>query len=486
MHLLRLLISLKRNEDGSFLTIWGVTLALMLGFLALSFDLGRVGITQTELQSYADSVALAAAGELDGGPTAIERARAAAAGMIEDDQTFADGSRSLSGPLDYTLTFLSGLPTLDTQPTNAITADPRRARFVRVDVTARDVAWTFGAAFRSLRGEGADARSTVRANAVAGFTQIACDISSMMMCIPEGFDAAQAAGTAVRLRAGGGSGGQWGAGNYGFLRAPDGAATVDPNGACAGLSSGNEEWCVLAAERPVTTCFEMDGVDTRPGQSVGRLAAAVNSRFDIYEGVLNSYRNDPRFGPAPNVISGLSVTRRGNGQCNVSDVAEDDPLHTVPLPADDCLASGSCAGGRFGDGDFSEGYADYVATNYGTAPEWLPAYPTTRYDIYLSEIANSVDGAVLSGRQETGGAVCNAANRSTDPERRVFIVAGIDCEANRVSGASDNVPVDAWVRVFILQPADNVTKDIFVEVLGSAGAGEGGSGTVRDVVRLYR
>ncbi|MCU4654271.1 Tad domain-containing protein [Roseibacterium sp. SDUM158016] len=483
---LRFLISLKRNEEGSFLTIWGVSLAVLLGFLALSFDLGRIGITQTELQSYADSVALAAAGELDGGATAIDRATAAAAAMISDEQTFADGNRVLSGPLDYTLTFLSVLPPLDTMPTSAVTTDPEQARYVRVDVAARSVGWTFGAAFRGLRGEEAAARSTVRADAVAGFTQIACDISSMMMCLPDGFDASREVGTAVRLRAGGGSGGQWGAGNYGFLQPTGGATATDPAGACAGLSSGNEEWCVLAAQRPVTTCFEMDGVDTRPGQSVGRLAAAVNTRFDIYEGVLNSHRGDPRFGPAPNVISGVSITRRGNGQCNIDQVEADDPLYTVPLPADDCLISESCTGGRFGDGDFASGYANYVATNYGTAPEWFPDYPTTRYGIYLAEIANAIDGDVLTGRQETGAPVCNAENASADPERRVMIVAGIDCEANAVSGASTGVPVESWVRVFLLQPADNVTKDIFVEILGSAGAGSGGSGTVRDVVRLYR
>jgi hypothetical protein len=58
----------KDNEDGTFLVIWGIGLAVFLGLIALSFDLGRVGITQTDLQSYADSAALAAAGELDQSP----------------------------------------------------------------------------------------------------------------------------------------------------------------------------------------------------------------------------------------------------------------------------------------------------------------------------------------------------------------------------------------------------------------------------------
>ena len=82
---------LGANEDGTMLIIWGVSFVLIFGIVALSFDLGRVAITQTELQSYADNVALAAAGELDGESDAITRATSAAANLIADRKTFGIG-----------------------------------------------------------------------------------------------------------------------------------------------------------------------------------------------------------------------------------------------------------------------------------------------------------------------------------------------------------------------------------------------------------
>ena len=45
---------------------FGVSMAVLFGIVALSFDIGRLGSTQSERQSFADNVALAAAGELDG------------------------------------------------------------------------------------------------------------------------------------------------------------------------------------------------------------------------------------------------------------------------------------------------------------------------------------------------------------------------------------------------------------------------------------
>ncbi|MCB2123724.1 MAG: hypothetical protein KDE06_10740, partial [Rhodobacteraceae bacterium] len=91
-----------RDEDGAILVIVAVSLGMILGMIALSYDLGRMAATQSELQSYADHVALAAAGELDGVvaqaasgtnpavPGARERAQAAAANFFTDSQTFAN------------------------------------------------------------------------------------------------------------------------------------------------------------------------------------------------------------------------------------------------------------------------------------------------------------------------------------------------------------------------------------------------------------
>jgi Flp pilus assembly protein TadG len=484
-----------KDEEGTFLVIWGIGLAVFLGLIALSFDLGRVGITQTDLQSYADSVALAAAGELDRSSNAITNATAAAA-VITDLQTFGRGDRGLSSA-DTTLTFLTSLPPNDGTDTAAfVTADPTQARFVRVDIAAHTVGLTFGAAFRTFLGSNDDAID-VTASAIAGNTTLACDVSTMMMCLPPGFNAAAQSGRVIQLRAGGQGGGWWAPGNFGFLLPEDTLSAVDPDGACSpdNFSGPVPDWCFLAAQSPATVCFDQEGVDTRTGQAVGNFAAALNTRFDIYEGVLNRYRADPRFAPAPNVIDGISVERRGNGQCS-NDVADpSDPTHTMPLPVDDCFFSADgCTLPRFseGYGISADHYDDYLEKNYGitpggTPPSWFPAWPTTLYDIYLAEIGAMVDGEIpeLAGLQETGGAVCNPHGLG-NPERRVLIVAGIDCVTNSINGSTEDVPVAQWFRAFIIRPADGVTKDVFVEVIGSAELGNGGSGQIRDVIRLYR
>src|SRR5687768_7441805 len=113
---MRALRRLPGDEEGTFLVFFAATIAVLLGIVALSFDLGRMAATQTELQSFADSVALAAAGELDGKDDSVERAKAAAAALItgtqsfgEDDDPESGGDRTLQGAADYDLTFLSAI-----------------------------------------------------------------------------------------------------------------------------------------------------------------------------------------------------------------------------------------------------------------------------------------------------------------------------------------------------------------------------------------
>ncbi|RDC71374.1 hypothetical protein DLJ49_15265 [Rhodovulum sp. 12E13] len=59
------------DEGGTILVFVAMCLVVFLAFSAVTFDLGRMSATQTDLQSYVDHVALAAAGELDGGSDAI-------------------------------------------------------------------------------------------------------------------------------------------------------------------------------------------------------------------------------------------------------------------------------------------------------------------------------------------------------------------------------------------------------------------------------
>lgn len=474
------------EERGAILVFWAVSLAVMLGFIALSFDFGRIAATKSELQSFADHVALAAASELDSKSTAITRATAAAADLIADRQTFGEGARAL-GSVDYTLTFFSSLPGSDTAALTSTTTDPTKATYVRVAIKPRAIATKFTDALFSLRGEAAPAAS-VGATAVAGFTQYACDITPLMFCIPSpGYKADENVGDMIRLRAGGNSA-AWGPGDFGFLD-PDKEA-VDPNGPCKGLSGNKLDACLIGAERSVTQCFAQRGVDTEPGQKVGIEDAIFNVRFDIYKATMNGKRTDPNYRPAPNVIKG--IVPKGSGSC-IGNSEKASP-NTIALPRDDCFKSGTCS--RIGNGTWTTGRASYESTNYGTRRLSVPA-GATRYEYYLAEIASAGGGGskapILTGRAETGRAICAPA-ASPDPERRVVIAAGIDCTAHPISGRTNDVPVEEFFRMFLTEPvgqdASSPPKiDLWVEVIGSA-QGNGGSGgtggIIHDVVQLYR
>jgi Flp pilus assembly protein TadG len=481
----------RRNEDGTILVFVGMSIAVILGIVALSFDLGRVAATQSELQSYADTVALAAAAELDGNDDAITRATAAADELIEDSQTFAEGDRRLAGALDYTITFHSTLPQDDQAAIAGDTTDPVAARYARVVLAPRTVRFSLASAFFGLTGRTAE-DPVVGAQAVAGYTQYACDITPLMFCIPSSdFDATEWEGRMIYLRAGG-SNASWVPGDFGFLD-PDYVA-IDPAGPCAGLNGAQRDRCLIGAEGGVTQCFSQRGVDTAPGQRVGNTDNFFNIRFDMYENALKSLRNDPNYRPAPNVIRSITTTQNGGGKnttngsgggsCEVRDT-----VATMALPRD----AGLSATSRFGNGVWDR--AAYITANHGGAD--VDPSARSRYQYYLAEIEAAGGGAstnriLPAGRQFTGRPQC-APSQSPDPDRRVLIAAGIDCTAHPIRGRARGVPVHQFVRLFMTEPVGANGAggfDIMVEVIGPAGGNGGGTGgsdgVFHDVVQLYR
>ena len=474
-----------RGEEGSVLILWGMFLAVAFGFMALSFDLGRVASTQSEMQSFADQVALAAAGELDGRPDAITRATVAANGLISDAQTYATGAQAL-GAGDFTLTFLRSLPAADNVAATDTTTNGAQARFVRVDVSDRTVLTLFAAVNAALVG-GENLSSDVSASATAGITSWACDITPLMFCVPNSSWKAEAnVGTQIKLRAGG-QGAAWGPGNFGFLDPT--ILEVDPAGPCGGLNGAQLYRCLVGADEAITGCVRTDaGVDTLTGQRQG-LAEAFNTRFDIFKGSMQQRRNNPDYRPAPNTVQG---TLPKGGQCRGNNLLTyaDGDINTMPLPRDTIVDCDACV--RFGDGNWDR--AAYVAQNHGGAYPAGTDINSTRYEMYLAEvaIAQSNGGVPLPGMDETGEVMCHTLGPSPDVNRRNVVAAAVDCSANSIQGSTQNVVPLEFVEMFmtepVLSPGGGDDAEIMVEVVGSAGGVGSGAltGVHRDFIQLYR
>lgn len=495
-----------KEDAGTIAILWGSSMVVFLGFLAITLDVGRMNTTHAELQSFADNVALAAAGELDGRTDAITRATSAAGNLINDSHTFANGSKALSGSVDYTLTFHKALPASDQSALGAdITSNSNQAKFVQVALTPKSVSMNLASGLdKMLGGTGFDAAS-VKAEAVAGYTQAACDVSPLMFCLPTNWESTLGLGDQVLLRSGG-NGTAWGAGNFGFI---DLDAFQDASGVCAD-EGGNILACLIAAQSSVTQCILTNGITTEPGQKVGITDAAFNVRFDIFRAVLNGEKNNADFAPAPNVIKGIKP--KGGSACIQGN--EEATGTTIALGRDTCLIAGICGGSnRFGDGSWDR--AGYLNTNHdlgdGVADgigsdTHLPAltgtnvqFSGTRFGMYLREIAygnsNVNAPAILDpSLPETGRPMCSS-HMSSDPARRVVTAAGVDCGATVISGRTENVPVTRFVSFFLTEPVGANTDtppsfDIYGEVVGYpdvAGGGAAGFGGIyRDVVQLYR
>lgn len=515
--------SFARSQDGTIVVFAAVALSVMVGMAALAFDFGRVTTTQSELQSFADSVALAAAGELDGQIDSITRATNAAANMISDTQTFGVRNRdqALSGAADYQIFFYSEPANAATEPAQsselldpADAASGIAAAFVRVVVRDHEVDAPLAAATAALVGH-PYRFGTVSAEAVAGFTLVACDITPMFFCLPQP-SLSVSNGQMIKMVSQGGGSDQWGPGNFGFLEA-NAVLGIDADGACASAPPGQEDACALAASQAVSMCFDQRGVETSPGLSVGNMIAGFNTRFDQYASAAGQFQNDKKydvdnFAAAPNVLDGWITQMQGNNCTSAQspDYENDgviDPTATVGLPLDDCFDDGDCPATRIGDGDFSTGLQTYLTVNYGAdfstvpatgIPAWFPQ-SGTRLDIYNAETANQAAlESILSagGKAESSLPACQPpSNGAANPQRRTIVAAGIDCAtyASQLNGGSGTIPVTSFVEIFLVRPskagATGADAVIWGEVVGTIESGSGGSGVggiLHDVVQLYR
>jgi Flp pilus assembly protein TadG len=422
------------NRRGSVAIYVALIAATLFGIIGLAIDASRAMIVNSEAQVAADAAALTAASQLDGTPTAIARANAALANLIENDQRWA--STGAGAVTIANVRYLSGLPDDDSLPIDGsfVTTDPLEARFVEVTTAPLTHLNTF------LRAVGAIAPLNIARQAVAGCNQIVCRVPPMMICNPAEaggagtpFDVEAWRGRQVILMHQGGMNSSWAPGNFGYLQvsAPGANALRD---ALASVDGAND-------------CYGAD-VTTEPGAKVGA-RAALNVRFGIYEnpGFGGGARSDPEFAPDINVRA---------------------------MPRDLAFSGPD---GRFGDGhwDCLAYWNTHHASSGVTRPTECVADTSgfTRYDMYQFEIDNGLD-------QQSPE---NAANELAD--RRILYLAVVNCVEESLSGRQTVTSIN-FLKIFLTEPVNEPTG---VEIVGEivdvvqVGADDG---VLYDNVQLYR
>lgn len=352
----------RRDEDGTLLVFFMVCTIAILGIVALSFDMGRRAATQTDMQAFADNVALAAAGELDGEPDAAARATRAANTVINAaNEQIKAGTAGQTATLSLDLIeFYEDLPdqdgpaTFDTAalrdpdsasykyalppPDLGTPPDATRANYVGIRLNTVDVNWLFANTFNAN-----DLPDTaVGAVAVAGNSPWSCDVAPIMFCLPSGAGGPQEVdrGQSIRL-ATARQGDTWREGDFGFL-----TVDVDTAGPCGQIADeAGRQACMITLSSRIAACFQNERADIETGQRPAQESSIFNMGFDIFEDSMSQFIADPDFAQGPHSVSGRRAAGPA-GQCTKTERRTPWRSHwttAIPCAPTACSAMGTGA-----------------------------------------------------------------------------------------------------------------------------------------------
>jgi hypothetical protein len=518
--------ALAGAERGVIAVALAIMLAAIIGMMALAVDLGRAWNLQTELQNAADAAALAGATQLDTKAGAIARARLAAqtsvSALSENDQRFA--TDSAGGTIVITAPDIRFLQSLSPRVyVDELDADAdRQAEFIEVTIAPRRVDFMFAAVV------GAVASTSPTGMAVAGLGQAICLVPPIMICNPDEpadndpginasadpnypFDVDAYSGAGILLKAAG-NGTAWKPGNFGLLSLSNQSLST------------NDIRDALGRYPPLELCFG-ESVGTKPGQSTA-VRQGLNTRFDIYSGVAGGLEGNKAYRPSRNPVKGLvkgtqcmwggqgwgHPDNRYAGHLNPTPgwAFDGDPVGDTNLagamgfPRDKCAypapdGPNNCdaltSGARFGDGDWD--IVSYMWINHGILLDPLSVSTSdattlglhqyldfnvdgrvTRHDVYMWELSDYPDnmpaGGLSSNTEEEPMDPMQCAAESppelASPDRRELVIAVLNCNYHDVKGATPDVPVLMWVRLFMTEPMGTYesNNDLYAEFVGPA------------------
>lgn len=497
--------SARLGESGAVAVWMAVSVAVMIGIIALSLDLGRAEITDTELKWASDAAALAGARQLDGAAGARDRARLAATGALAgsgvgltaNTDTFDSDAANVEV---VDVKFLSTLGPGEGTAGDVEATTDANAHFIQVVVAES----TVNNLFIQVVG-GADT-TTLQESSVAGYGAAICNVPPLFICNPNETQTNKEVdltpGMGILVKDGGGNKAFWGPGNYALLEIPG----------LPGVNNIREGFASLGGS-PV--CYD-NLVTTEPGNPVA-VNAGINVRFDMYKGVTSGLKSDPNYYPSKNVVKGLGYGRGGGAtKCDPSTrnfnifTGPGDTAELMQYPRDDCFYTGTCT--RFGNGAWSK--PDYCTVNYGNntcSQVSSTKEMNTRYGLYRAEVESSQVPQQVSPKIEDVKNLCYTAKTwgglpigadvrtvgfdttGVGPDRRVLTAAVVNCNEQKALGnlnGKKTVAVASWVLMFLTEAAGaygsgNAQQELFLEVIREIDLGQDDA-IAHEIVQLYR
>ncbi|MBR7919824.1 Tad domain-containing protein [Burkholderia vietnamiensis] len=260
------------RQRGAVAIVVGLALAVMIGFVGLALDLGKLYVTRSELQNSADACALSAARDLT---SAISLSVAEADGIAAGHVNFAFFQKSAVQMLtDSNVTFSDAL----TNPflTKNAVSTPANVKYVKCTATLSGIANWFVGVLNAMPGVQVANATQVSASAIATVAagQTTCAIP-VFVC-----RASSAAPYKVGdwISSPSGSSSTYGPGNFGW-------AALD----------GSTNETTIASELAGNTCNITSPPDLGSTGLKSASLRAWNTRFGIYTNGANGSSGQPDF-----------------------------------------------------------------------------------------------------------------------------------------------------------------------------------------------
>lgn len=513
---------LWQSTRGAVAPTVALSLFALIAAGGIAFDYARLAGMDSELQNAADQAALAAASQLDGASGACSRAASAARNLIINDSRFAnDGANpriTIANEPECDAT--GSIRFYETKDKSKAATSDATANFVEVTVATRSAFYALTPIVSAI------SSGPISGTAYAGVGSAICGAVPFFICNPDepignldpNFAVSIPSGTGIVMAEGGS---QWGPGNFGF---------VDQAG--RGASSVAE---ALASNALYANCAPTENVTMETGNLLNAVRDSLNMRFDFLPGN-NSACTSPPCSPSTNVrkdvVRGATCSWQENPATDLNysskryrptTAAALDPSITPEImgfPRDMIHAIGANNySSRIGNGVWDR--AAYFRSNHpgldwqnttGLGPN------VTRYQTYLWEAEDpttrltkqvTAANANLAAYSTPQAGQCNypgIAPNANNIDRRRLTAAVVNCrlaDKNKQLNGKKTIPVAGYIDVFMVEPSIDRTKcdgnqngcstsytsrnDVYVEVIGASGTGEGGGTpqiTRRDTPRL--